>query len=80
MVDNQPTTATTIATISILLKQLNDLPSLMQEENSDINAFNTKVRRLTTSYMANKREQCNQTALLNNLARAYMSCKDEAFV
>jgi hypothetical protein len=74
------TTAMTTATISVLMEQLNNLNTTLNEANHDITAFNTKVRRLLTSYYANKRESYNETALLHNLARAYMSCKDEDFV
>ena len=74
------TTAMTAATISVLLEQLNNLPSVMQEVNNDVMAFNSKVRQLLTSYYANKREAYNETALLHNLAKAYGLCKDEEFV
>jgi hypothetical protein len=74
------TTAMTTATISVLMEQLNNLNNAMNECNHDITAFNTKVRCLLTSYYANKRETYNETALLHNLARAYMACKDEDFV
>ena len=74
------TTAMTTATISVLLEQLNNLPSLMQEVNNDVTAFNSKVRKLLTSYYANKRETYNETALLHNIAKAYGMCKDEEFV
>jgi hypothetical protein len=69
----------TTATISVLLEQLNNLTGVMQDVNHYITAFNTKVRRLTTSYVANKQEVYNEAALLHNLAKAYMSCKDEEF-
>ena len=74
------TTAMTTATISVLLEQLNNLPSVMQEVNNDVTAFNSKVRKILTSYYANKRESYNETALLHNLAKAYSMCKDEEFV
>jgi hypothetical protein len=73
------TTAMTTATISVLLEQLNNLPAAMTEANHDIGAFNTKVRRLLTSYYANKREAYNETALLQNLSRACFAYKDEEF-
>jgi hypothetical protein len=74
------TTAMTTATISVLLEQLNNLPSVMQEVNNDVTAFNSKVRKILTSYYANKRESYNETALLHNLAKAYGLCKDDEFV
>ena len=74
------TTAMTTATISVLLEQLNNLPSVMQEVNNDVTAFNSKVRKILTSYYANKRESYNETALLHNLAKAYSMCKDDEFV
>jgi hypothetical protein len=74
------TTAMTTATISVLLEQLNNLPSVMQEVNHDVTAFNSKVRKMLTSYYANKREAYNETALLHNLGKAYTLCKDEEFV
>ena len=74
------TTAMTTATISVILEQLNNLPSVMQDVNNDVNAFNSKVRKILTSYFANKSEAYNETALLHNLAKAYGLCKDEEFV
>jgi hypothetical protein len=74
------TTAMTTATISVILEQLNNLPSVMQEANNDVTSFNSKVRKILTSYYANKRESYNETALLHNLAKAYTMCKDEEFV
>jgi hypothetical protein len=74
------TTAMTTATISVLMEQLNNLSSTMNKCNHDINAFNTTVGCLLTSFYANKRDLYNETALLHNLARAYMACKDEEFV
>ena len=50
------TTAKTNATISTIVRQLNHLAELMTEHNSDITVFNTQVRRLLNSYVANKRE------------------------
>lgn len=50
------TTAKTNATISVIIEQLTNLPSLMTEVNSDINAFNTNVLSLVNSYYSNKRE------------------------
>jgi hypothetical protein len=74
------TTAMTTATISVILEQLNNLPSVMQEVNNDVTNFNSKVRKILSAYYANKRENYNETALLHNLAKAYSMCKDEEFV
>jgi hypothetical protein len=74
------TTAMTTATLSVLIDQIFNLPSLMQETNNDVQAFNTKVRKLQNAYYANKREQFDETVLLNSLAKAYQQCKDEEFV
>jgi uncharacterized protein HemY len=74
------TTEMTMATISVLMEQLNNLSTAMTEANHDITPFNTKVLRLLTSYYSNRQEAYNETALLHNLARAYMACKDKEFV
>jgi hypothetical protein len=74
------TTAKTNATISTIVRQLNHLTDVMSEHNSDVNAFNTHVRKLTNSYYANKREQFDSEVLLQNLFDAYMTCKDNDFV
>jgi hypothetical protein len=73
------TTAKTTATITVLLKQLNNLPAVMTECNSDINAFNTKVYKLINMYRANKQQEFDETILLDNLQMAYKMAKDEHF-
>jgi hypothetical protein len=74
------TTARTNATIAVIIHQLNNLEAVMTEENSDITAFNTKVRKLLNSYYANKRVTFDEQVLLTNLADAYKTCKDTEFV
>jgi hypothetical protein len=74
------TTAWTNATITVIIHQLNHLEAVMTEENSNITAFNTKVRKLLNSYYANKRVTFDKQVLLTNLADAYKTCKDTEFV
>lgn len=74
------TTAKTNATISVIVEQLTNLPSLMTEVNSDVNAFNTNVRSLVNSYYSNKRETYDNKVLLQSLFRAYKQCSDSKFV
>jgi hypothetical protein len=74
------TTAMTTATLSVLIDQIFNLSAVMQENNNDVQAFNTKVRKLLNAYYANKRQPFDETVLLNSLAKAYLSCKDEEFV
>lgn len=74
------TTAKTNATISVIIEQLTNLPSLMTEVNSDINAFNTNVCSLVNSYYSNKRESYDSEVLLQSLFRAYKQCTDSKFV
>ena len=64
------TTAKTNATISTIVRQLNHLAELMSEHNSDITVFNTQVRRLLNSYVANKRENFDKEVLLQKLFEA----------
>jgi hypothetical protein len=73
------TTAKTNATISTIVRQLNHLAELMSEHNSDVSVFNTQVRRLLNSYLANKRDKFDHEVLLQNLFEAYESCKDHSF-
>jgi hypothetical protein len=77
---NNRTTSMTTATLSVLIDQIFNLPGVMQEHNNDVQAFNTQVRKLLNTYYANKRETFDETVLLNSLAKAYHSCKDEEFV
>lgn len=74
------TSAKTNATISVIIEQLTNLPSLMTEVNSDINAFNTNVRSLVNSYYSNKRAAYDSEVLLQSLFRAYKQCNDNEFV
>jgi hypothetical protein len=74
------TTSMTTATLSVLIDQIFNLPGLMQENNNDIQAFNTQVRKLLNMYYANKRQAFDETVLLNSLAKAYLNCRDEEFV
>jgi hypothetical protein len=73
------TTAKTTATITVLLKQLNNLPAVMTECNSDISTFNTKVYKLINMYRANKQQEFDDTILLDNLQMAYRMAKDQHF-
>jgi hypothetical protein len=73
------TTAKTTATITVLLKQLNNLPAVMTECNIDIGAFNTKVYKLVNMYRANKQHEFDETILLDNLQMAYRMAKDDNF-
>jgi hypothetical protein len=73
------TTAKTTATITVLLKQLNNLQAVMTECNSDISAFNTKVYKLINMYRANKQQEFDDTILLDNLQMAYRMAKDDHF-
>jgi hypothetical protein len=68
--NHQPNHGDDTTTISVLMEQLNNLSNATTEANHDINTFNTNVRRLLTSYYANKQEAYNETALFHNLARA----------
>jgi hypothetical protein len=74
------TTAMTTATVSVIIDQIFNLPTLMQEVNNVVQAFNTNVRKLLNAYYANKRQQFDEAVLLNSLAQAYHQCKDEEFV
>jgi hypothetical protein len=74
------TTARTNATSAVIIHQLNHLEGVMTEENNDITAFNTKVRKILNSYYANKRLTFDEQVLLTNLADAYRTCKDTEFV
>jgi hypothetical protein len=74
------TIARTNATISVIIEQLTNLPSLMTEVNSDVNAFNTNVRSLVNSYYSNKQETYDNEVLLQSLFRAYKQCSDPHFV
>jgi hypothetical protein len=74
------TTAMTTATLSVLIDQIFNLSAIMQEVNHDVQAFNTRVRKLLNAYYANKRQTFDETVLLNSLAKAYLHCKDDEFV
>jgi hypothetical protein len=65
------TTSMTTATLSVLIDQIFNLPGLMQEHKNDVQAFNTQVRKLLSTYYANKREAFDETVLLNSSAKAY---------
>jgi hypothetical protein len=66
--------------LSVLLDQIFNLPGLMQGNNHDVQMFNTQIRKLLNMYYENKRQTFDETVLLNSLAKAYLSCKDEEFV
>jgi septal ring factor EnvC (AmiA/AmiB activator) len=74
------TTAKANATITNIVRKINNLRELMIEKDSDVQSFNTTVRQLVNSYYANKREQVDKETLLANLFDAYISCKDNEFV
>jgi hypothetical protein len=70
------TTAMTTATLSVLIDQIFNLKTLMQETNNDVQAFNTKVQKFQNAYYANKHEQFDEMVLLNSMAKAYQQCND----
>jgi hypothetical protein len=49
------TTAKTNATITNIVRKINNLRYLMIEKDSNVMAFNTSVRQLLNAYFANKR-------------------------
>jgi iron-sulfur cluster repair protein YtfE (RIC family) len=61
------TTAKANATITNIVRKINNLRELMIEKDSDVQSFNTTVRQLVNSYYANKREQVDKETLLANL-------------
>jgi hypothetical protein len=71
------TTAETNATLSTIVRRLNHLAELMSEHNSDVAVFNTQVRQLLNSYIANKRETFDPEVLLQNLFEAYHHAKTD---
>jgi septal ring factor EnvC (AmiA/AmiB activator) len=74
------TTAKTNATITNIVRKINNLRELMIEKDSDVQSFNSTVRQLVNSNYANKRERVDKETLLANLFNAYISCKDKEFV
>ena len=73
------TTAQTNATISAIINQLTRMNNIMEEHKHDIKQFNTAIRTLLNSYVANRRHEYDQTILINSLFNAYKSTKDKEF-
>jgi hypothetical protein len=53
--------------------------TIMEEAKNDIKVFNTNIRSLLNEYTANRREEYNDTILINALFKAYRSTKDREF-
>jgi ABC-type transporter Mla subunit MlaD len=73
------TTAQTNATISAIINQLTRMNSIMEESKHDIKQFNTTVRTLLNSYVANRRHEYDETILINSLFASYKTTKDREF-
>ena len=73
------TNAQTNATISAIINQLTRMNNIMEESKHDIKQFNTTVRTLLNSYVANRRHEYDETILINSLFSSYKTTKDREF-
>jgi hypothetical protein len=70
----------TTATPSVLIDQIFNRSSIMQETNNDVQACNTTLRKLQNAFYTTKWGQFDELVLLKRLVKSYQECKDDKFV